>query len=571
MPLPIPPLQLKDRLVREGLIDPARFDALSKIALNKGQNLLDVLVSEKVADYKYLNALFAGMLGVEIANLGARGIKEAVLKLLPESLAREKQVILFGEEKDGAVSAAMGDPSDLSTLEYLEQFLKRKLKAYLATRDDLTRGFAIYGSEFTEDFKKKIEENIQASLKTQSKTGAEAAIELPIVGLVDNILSYASSSRASDVHIEALEEATMVRYRIDGILYEILRIPKSVHPAVVARIKLLGGLKIDEHYEPQDGRFRTEIGASPLDIRVAVMPTANGEKIVMRLLEATQKPLSLEELGMLPDTAALVMRNLKKSYGMLLSCGPTGSGKTTTLYALINMLNTTNVNITTIEDPIEYNMRYVNQSQINTQAGITFASGLKALLRQDPNIIMVGEIRDAETADISVQAALTGHLLLSSLHTNDAPTTIPRLVDLGVPPFLLSSTLDLVIAQRLVRKICTSCIVSYDAPTELADTIAAQVRELEIEVKDYHVPKTLYHGKGCNVCGGSGYRGRFGIFEVLEVGDDIKKMISSSKIDLAALRTAMRSAGCGTMFEDGLRKVELGQTTIEEVLRVIRE
>ncbi len=571
MPLPIPPQQLKDRLVREGLIDPARFDAILAAASHKGQNLLDVLVSEKIADYKYLNSLFANALGLEIADLGKRGIKEQALKLLPEALARERQVIVFGEEPDGALSLAMADPSDLATIEYFEQFLKRKLRPYLATRDDLTRGFAIYGPAFTEDFKKKIEENIQASLRSQGKTGAEAATELPIVGLVDNILSYASASRASDVHIEALEEDTLIRYRIDGILYEILRIPKSVHPAIVARIKLLSGLKIDEHYEPQDGRFRAEIGSSPLDIRVAVMPTANGEKIVMRLLEATQKPLSLEELGMMPEVAAIVARNLKKSYGMILSCGPTGSGKSTTLYAFINILNTPNVNITTIEDPIEYNMRYVNQSQINTQAGITFASGLKALLRQDPNIIMVGEIRDSETANISTQAALTGHLLISSLHTNDAPTAIPRLVDLGVPPFLLASTLDLVIAQRLVRKICSACIVSYDAPPDLEATIVSQVKEIGIEVKDFHVPKTLYHGKGCKVCGGSGYRGRFGIFELLEVNDDIKRSLSSGKVDLQDLRGAMRAAGCGTMFEDGLRKVELGQTTIEEVMRVVRE
>ena len=277
---------------------------------------------------------------------------------------------------------------------------------------------------------------------SQSGNMADVASQLPVVGIVDNILSYAMASRASDIHIEILEDATFIRYRIDGILYEVMSITKAIHPAIVARIKLLAGLKIDEHYAPQDGRFRYQVGNQTIDVRVSVIPTFYGEKVEMRLLEASQKPLSLEELGMSPETVKIVSENLKKAYGMILSCGPTGSGKTTTLYALMNILNRPQVNVTTIEDPIEYNMRYVNQTQINPQAGITFASGLRSLLRQDPNIIMVGEIRDAETADIAVQAALTGHLILSSLHTNDAPTAIPRFFDLNVPPYLVGSVLD---------------------------------------------------------------------------------------------------------------------------------
>ena len=269
-----------------------------------------------------------------------------------------------------------------------------------------------------------------------------------------------------------------IRYRIDGILYEMMNVTKAIHPAISARLKLLAGLKIDEHYEPQDGRFRYQLGNQTIDVRVSVIPTFYGEKVEMRLLEASQKPPSLEELGMSPDDAKIVMDNFKNSYGMILSCGPTGSGKTTTLYALMNILNRPQVNITTIEDPIEYNMRYVNQTQVNPQANMTFASGLRALLRQDPNIIMVGEIRDAETADIAVQAALTGHLLMSSLHTNDAPTAIPRFFDLGVPPFLVSSVLNLVIAQRLVRKICQTCMYSYEADASVQATVETQLKEL---------------------------------------------------------------------------------------------
>jgi type IV pilus assembly protein PilB len=571
MSLPIPPRQLKDRLVSENLITAERFDELEKAAASKNQDLRDVLVSERIADSRYLNGIFAGFLGVEMADLGAGGIDDKVLKLIPEEVSRDRKTVLFKELPDGTVAAAMADPADLATIEYLEQLLHRKVHPYLATEDDLTRGFSIYGSELTGNFKKIIEDNIQASLRNQKKNAADSAADLPIVAIVDNILSYAASLRASDVHIEALEEETLVRYRIDGVLYEILRMPKAVHPALVARIKLLAGLKIDEHYEPQDGRFRDTIVSQVVDIRVAVMPTANGEKIAMRLLEASAKPLSLEELGMLPSTAKVLSEALKKSYGMVLSTGPTGSGKTTTLYALLNILNQPNVNIATIEDPIEYNMRYVNQSQINPQAGITFASGLRALLRQDPNIIMVGEIRDAETADISVQASLTGHLLLSSLHTNDAPTAIPRFFDLKVPPFLVASTLTVVLAQRLVRKICPSCIYSYTPPEDIGATIMEQMGSLGVPKEAQKTPKVFYKGKGCNVCGGSGYRGREGIFELLQVTDEVREAITSAEFSLEKLRALMRGQGNFTMFEDGLAKVELGRTTIEEVLRVIRE
>jgi type IV pilus assembly protein PilB len=568
--LPIPPAQLKQRLMKEGLVTSERFDALAAEATSKGQNLTDILISEKVADESYLNSVFAGFLGVEIAALGGRGIDQATLKLLSEGMARERQVILFATEADGTLDAAMADPSDLATVEYLEQRLQRRIRPFLATSDDLTRGFSIYGSELTGNFKSIIEENVQASLRSQNKSGAEAAADLPIVAMVQNLMSYAVSSRASDIHIEALEEATLIRYRIDGILYEILRIPKTVHPALVARFKLLSGLKIDEHYQPQDGRFREMIGNTPVDVRVSIMPTSNGEKIVMRLLESAQKPLSFEELGMLPNVADVVSRNLEKSYGMVVACGPTGSGKTTSLYAIINILNQPDVNIVTIEDPIEYNMRYVNQSQINTQAGITFADGLRALLRQDPNIIMVGEVRDKETANISVQAALTGHLLLSSLHTNDAPTAVPRLFDLDIPPFLVASTLNLIIAQRLVRKICKTCIYSYEPSPEIAETIMTQLKEMNVPA-GYEMPKLMFKGKGCETCGGSGYHGRFGIFEILEITEEIRNIIISPQFKLESLREAMRKNGATTMFEDGLKKVELGLTTIEEVLRVVRE
>ncbi len=413
MKLPLPADQLKKLLVAENLIAPTRFDELLEEADRKSQSVIDILVSEKIVESNYLSDLIANNLGVPRVDFSIKKLDKDTVKLLGEDIARQRQVILFNKELDGTLDVAMIDPSDLETREFLAERLKAKIKPFLASTEDLNRGFSVYGYELGQDFKKLIDENVRASLTSKSKNAQDAAGDLPIVGIVDNILSYALASRASDIHIEILEESTFIRYRIDGILYQVMDITKAIHPGIAARLKLLAGLKIDEHFTPQDGRFRYTIGNQTIDVRVSTMPTFYGEKIEMRLLESSQKPLSLEELGMAPDVAKIISDNLKKSYGMLISCGPTGSGKTTTLYTLMNMLNRPEVNVTTVEDPIEYNMRYINQTQINPQAGISFASGLRALLRQDPNIIMVGEIRDAETADIAVQAALTGHHLLS--------------------------------------------------------------------------------------------------------------------------------------------------------------
>jgi type IV pilus assembly protein PilB len=571
MRLPLPPEQLKKILIRENLIAPERFDELLVEAERKNQSIFDVLVSQNILDADYLGNLVAKALGVERVDFSVNPMDREVVKLLPEGVARQRQVVLFKRELSGVIDTAMADPSDLETIEFLTQRLKAKIKPFLATDEDLNRGYSIYGYELGQDFKKLIEENIRASLSGRAKNIEEEAAQLPIVGIVDNIMSYAVASRASDVHIEVLEDSMLIRYRIDGILYEILNVTKAVNSAIVARIKLLAGLKIDEHMRPQDGRFRHQIVNQIVDVRVSAIPTYYGEKVEMRLLEAAQKPLSLEELGMNKEIVAIVTRNLKSAYGMILSCGPTGCGKTTTLYATMNILNKPEINIVSIEDPIEYNMRYVNQMQISPQAGVTFASGLRSILRQDPNVIMVGEIRDAETAGIAVQAALTGHLLMSSLHTNDAPTAIPRLFDLQIPPFLASSVLNLIIAQRLVRKICTSCAYSYDKGPELQNVISGQLKELGIDKTSVKVPNVLYRGKGCAECGLTGYRGRLGIFEALELNDKIKALIAAPNFSLDLLKAEARKSGMKSMFEDGLEKVALALTTVEEVLRVIRE
>jgi type IV pilus assembly protein PilB len=572
MQLPIPVNQLKTLLIADGLITSERFDELTAEADRKNQSLIDVLVAEKIVEADYLNNVIAKALGVERVDFSVTTLNKEVVKTLPEDVARSRQAILFNREEDGTYDVALLDPSDLATREFLEERLKAKVKPFLATREDLNRGFSVYGYELGQDFKKLINENIRASLVNQSKDIKEAAADLPVIAIVDNILSYALASRASDIHIEILDDATYIRYRIDGILYEVMNIPKDIHPAIVARLKLLSGLKLDEHYAPQDGRFRYQLGTQAIDVRVSCMPTFYGEKVEMRLLESSEKTLSLEELGLSVDAVKTVTENLKKSYGMIIACGPTGSGKTTTLYTLMNMLNKPEVNVVSIEDPIEYNMRYVNQTQINPQAGVTFADGLRALLRQDPNVIMVGEIRDAETADISVQAALTGHLLLSSLHTNDAPTAIPRFFDLNVPPFLVSSVLNMIIAQRLVRKICQSCIYSYDADSGVVATVENQLKKGSADdVSKVTIPTVLYRGKGCSACGGTGYRGRLGIYEIMEIDEEIKEFIAKPEFSLEEVRARAQKNGMVTMFEDGIQKVELALTTLEEVLRVIRE
>ncbi len=566
----LPLEKLKETLLRDKLITEEVFTGIAKEADRMGQAIGDILISKGVITREYYYELLKRYFGVEQANLLSATIDEKALRLISEDVARQRRVIIFKQEPDGTLDVAMADPSDLETIGFLERRLGHQIKPFLATAEDLDKGFSLFGARMAQDFNKIIQENILASLRSRARGIEEKAVEVPIVAIIDNIMSYAVSGRASDIHLEVLEDAILLRYRVDGVLREISRMPKEISSALIARLKLLGGLKIDEHMLPQDGRFRQGVGGDQIDVRIAVMPTFYGEKIVMRLLPSSQKPLSLEELGMLKDMTKIVRENIEKSYGMFLVTGPTGSGKTTTLYSVLNMLNRPEVNIVTIEDPIEYDMRYINQTQINNQAGITFAGGLRAILRQDPNIIMVGEIRDEETAEISVHSALTGHLVLSTLHTNDAPTAIPRFIDMHIPPFLAAAVLNAVMAQRLVRKVCDDCIYSYIPDESLENTIRRQLTELGY-TGEFKLPKVLYRGKGCKACSDTGFRGRIGIFEVLSMTEEIRKIIVDPGFTLDKLIAQARKDGMITMFEDGLRKAEKGFTAIEEVLRVIRE
>jgi type IV pilus assembly protein PilB len=564
--------QLKKMLVEDGVITADKFDQALTQSKRMNQSLVDVLASQGFVTSDYYYNLLAKYFGVERVNFQEIKIDEGALRLLPENTARERNVIIFGWDADGALHVAMTDPSDLNTIEFLEKHLNTKIRPFLATDDDLNRGFVMYGKQSADDFKRQIEEMIQASIqaRVQEKDDKAAAHEVPIVSMLDHIISYAVSLSASDVHLEALEEAILVRYRIDGILHEVARLPKSVLAPLSARVKLLSGLRLDEHAKPQDGRFRQEIGNSFIDIRVSVIPTFYGEKVELRLLTSAARPLSLRELGILGGHDKTINDVIHKAYGLLLVTGPTGSGKTTTLYSLLSIVNQPEVNIVTIEDPIEYNMKYINQTQVNQTMGITFASGLRSILRQDPDIILVGEIRDEETAEIAVNSALTGHRVFSSLHTNDAPTAIPRLIDMKMPPFLVSAVLNAVLAQRLVRKICLRCIISYEPDSDTIEMIRTQFMALGIE-GSFVSPKTLFRAAGCDSCGSSGYKGRVGIFELLDVDEEVRELIVNPDFSLERLRTTLRAKGFRTMFEDGFEKARIGITTIDEVMRVIRE
>ncbi|MCX6788725.1 MAG: GspE/PulE family protein [bacterium] len=568
----LPQERLKELLFKAGIINQQAFDIVAEESIRKQQNISDMLISQGIVNKEYLLLLIAQNLGVDRVNLGVVKVDPAVLNLVPEDVARRKKVIVFGREVDGRYKVAMDDPSDLETIDYLALKLGQQVRPYLATEEDLNRGFVLYGEKLTQDFQQVIETSVRESLRSKARGDVQKeAQDLPIVAIVDNLLSYAISSRASDAHFEALDDSILVRFRVDGVLHEIIRMPKEIHPAVIARVKILSNLRVDEHTHPQDGRFRYRVSGMAVDIRVSIIPTYYGEKIVMRLLSSSQKPLSLNELGVSDADIKMLNDSIKKTYGMVISAGPTGAGKTTTLYSLMNIMNKPDVNIVTIEDPIEYDMRYINQMQVNVAAGITFAAGLRSILRQDPNIIMVGEIRDAETANIAVQSALTGHVVISSLHTNDAPTAIPRFIDMGIPPFLISAVLNTIVSQRLVRKIHVDCIESYVPEPAFLEEIKRELGLSGIDKNSVKIPKTFYRGKGCIACGHTGYLGRLGIFEVMNITEEVRKLIISPQFNLDLLRLLARREGMTTMFEDGLRKVELGSTTIEELLRVIRE
>jgi type IV pilus assembly protein PilB len=489
-------------------------------------------------------------------------------------------------EKNGSnLKVAMKNPEDLQTIDFIKKKTGLKIIPCLTTDESIKSVLKQYEKSLKAEFGDIISKDSEDITQTEDGDDLEKiAQDLPIIRIVDTLIKHAILQSASDVHIEPDEKEVRVRYRIDGILHDAMTLPRQVIDGLVARIKVLSNLKLDEHRLPQDGRFKLEKEGMKISFRVSILPVFEGEKIVMRLLDETSKGLTLEKMGLNGDALEAVHRHIKRPNGMVLVTGPTGSGKTTTLYTVMDILNTPQVNISTVEDPIEYRMPRVNQTQVNAKIGMTFAAALRSLLRQDPDIIMVGEIRDGETMQIAIEAAMTGHLVLSTLHTNSAAGTLPRLLDMGAEPFLVASTVNVIIAQRLVRKLCNECRTTYTLQEKeiKALEMSFDLDELlevlkkspqlkgKIGAKDSWKSIELFRAKGCEQCNNEGYRGRLGIYEVLEVDEEIGKLINENAPSDNIEKKA-REKGMQTMSEDGFIKVAQGITTIEEVLRVTKE
>jgi len=555
---------LKRILVDSKLISKKDFESAEKEAEEAKTSLENLIVDRGLIGDAELGQLMAEEIGFPFINLRKTKIDKQNLKIVPEIVAKKQKMIVFAKTADG-LKVAMFNPNDLQSREFVERKTGEKVIPYFSTEKDISEALKFYKKDINEEF----EDLISKNLKDLKVTGKEAAAApLPIIKIVDLILNYGYENRSSDIHIEPYDDKTVLRYRIDGVLHDVLTLRRPVHDYLVSRIKIMAKLRTDIHENSQDGHFSFQAENEKVDVRVSVVPIEEGEKIVMRLLAGGSQMFSFEDLGLEEKDMAILQRNIKKPWGMILVSGPTGSGKTTTLYAALKILNRREVNICTIEDPIEYDIEGINQIQVNPKTNLTFFEGLKAIMRQNPDIIMVGEIRDVETAKLAVNAALTGHLVLSTFHAIDAATSLTRLEDMEVEPFLITSCVNVVISQRLVRKICPQCIESYEAPL-------SQISKLLPEEFVGMLPKTkgnkilLYRGKGCDLCQGTGYLGRLGIFEVLEMSESIKKMVIEKK-DAYQIKEQARKEGMSLMIEDGLKKVERGVTTLEEVLRAVK-
>ncbi|MCD6271056.1 type II/IV secretion system protein [bacterium] len=576
--------QLKLFLVDSGLVKEDAIKRVEAKAKQTGKKFEEVLLNEGLVSQEDLIRLKAYILGIPFINLEKEIVPKEVLEIIPEPIARAHNIVAF-RKKGKDLEVAMLDPEDLQTIEFIKKKSNLRILPRLTTPESIKNVLAQYrktlGAEFAELIKKEAEGVKTKQIKeetTEKEELEKIAQEIPVIKIVDSLLKHAVLDRASDIHIEPMEKEVLVRYRIDGVLRDAMTLPKQVAPGIVARIKVLSNLKLDEHRLPQDGRFKFETNGDKYSVRVSILPVLNGEKVVMRLLAEEAKGYSLEELGLRGKALEDIQTALRRPTGMILVCGPTGSGKTTTLYSMIEILNTPEVNISTIEDPIEYRMPRVNQTQVRPDIGLTFANGLRALLRQDPDIIMVGEIRDNETAALAVNAALTGHLVLSTLHTNNAAGAIPRLIDMKVEPFLIASTLNVILAQRLVRRLCEGK-KEYHLNESQIEQISkyCDLKRVENILKEEGILKkkgtikdvTFFEPKPTKACP-EGYKGRIGIFEVLPVTESIKKLITQNATSDAIQERALKE-GMITMVEDGFVKAAQGITTIEEVLRVIME
>ena len=580
--------ELNEALKQKKILTDDKLEDLQKEALllKSPTSWEDFLISKKAVTEADLLSIKAEVLGVPAVDLTNQQIPQDVLSLVPEPIAHRHQVVSFAKSKD-ELSLAMTDPDDIQTKEFIHKKTGLKIKAFLIGKASLDFGLSKYHSSLEKEIKHLFTpEGKPISSKPEGESALDDGLkkmaeEIPVIRVVDTLLEYAVFEKASDIHIEPQENAVTVRYRIDGVLHDVMTLPKVIQSAIVARIKVLSNLKIDEHRLPQDGRFKIDKDGYKFSLRVSTIPIFDGEKVVIRLLDESAKAMSLEDLGFEKESLETISHNVKKPHGMLLVTGPTGSGKSTTLYTVLSMLNTKMVNISTIEDPVEYRIVGANQMQVNPKIGLTFDMGLRALLRQDPNIIMIGEIRDKETAEEAVHAAMTGHIVFSTLHTNTASGALPRLLDIGVEPYLIASTINAVLAQRLVRVICKDCQIKYSLDEATVTSlgkyfhldklipILAKLSMASAKTKSISELQ-FYKGQGCDKCNHTGYKGRLGIHEILENTPEIQAMIMEHK-SAQEIQDMAEKQGMTLMWEDGFIKALKGITTVDEIIRVSKE
>ena len=573
--------QVVKLLVLEGLVSAEQVQAAQAEVLKTHQPILALLISKKITDDETITHVTASVLRVPYANLNNVKIDQEILTLIPREVAERSTVIPIGE-KNGAIYIAMLDAQNVQSTDYLSTLVQKPVRAVMASEVGIRAVLAQYTGDFTavqNAVKSTNQEVAQKKLSADVKTITQ---DSPISKALLTILDYAVKAKASDVHIEPLENVLVIRCRVDGVLRKVMELPKSIEPALVSRIKILSNLKIDEHRIPQDGQFTVAVNDKEVDLRIAISPVVWGEQVVIRILDKSGTTLDIEQMGMTGHALAMVERGIKRPNGMILTSGPTGSGKSTTLYALIRKIFDERINIVTLEDPVEYKMDGVNQIQVNVDAGLTFAAGLRSILRQDPDAVMVGEIRDSETANLAVQAALTGHLVFSTLHTNSAAGILPRLLDMGIEPFLLASTLNTVIGQRLVRRVADKreAYVSNEIETkQINDLVGEMLPQSQQQVamisEDLGYPGLpVYNPSSYTLVRGiddrdapGGYKGRAGLYETIEVDDDIQKLIIARSTSNEIMKIA-KMKGTVTMRQDGMLKALSGVTTIAEVNRV---
>lgn len=576
--------QLQEFLLDSGLIGKDVVESVYQEAVQTDVSMGDLLLEKKLLSDMDIQKMYAYILGIPFVDLHKSIIPPEILQIVPEPIARKYRIVAF--EKTGTnLKVAMLNPDDLQTIDFIKKKTGVKIIPCLATQEDIQEILKQYEKSLKADFGDLISSETDNPASQESPENLEKVAQgMPVIRVVDTLLKHAILQSASDIHIEPSEKEVHVRYRIDGILHDAMTLPKDVSLGIVARIKVLSNLKLDEHRLPQDGRFKIQNENYKIAFRVSILPVFDGEKIVMRLLDEGSHGLTLEKMGFSGAPLEAIHREIRKPNGMVLVTGPTGSGKTTTLYTVLDILNTSEVNISTVEDPVEYRMARVNQTQVNPKIGMTFAAALRSLLRQDPDIIMVGEIRDEETLEIALHAAMTGHLVLSTLHTNSAAATLPRMLDMGAEPFLIASTVNVIIAQRLTRRLCPECREEYHLDAKEIETLAKtfDMHDLinflskQSDLKGKIAAKTgweavsFYKAKGCDQCGGEGYHGRMGIYEVLEMTDAIKKLVTQSA-STEIIDSAAKEAGMATMVQDGFMKAVNGVTSLEEILRVTKE